>query len=1267
MSAKRNLLLGILALQNNFIDRGQLLAAFNAWVEEKGQPLGELLVAQRALRAEQLALLDALTAEHLRQHDGDPDRSLAALGSISPAPHELAQIADHDVQASLATVAPATLRAGDDPDGTAAWSDAAEHGRFRVLRPHAAGGLGVVSVARDEQLNREVALKEIKEQHAHNADARARFLLEAEITGALEHPGIVPVYSLGSYADGRPFYAMRFIKGDSLKEAIDQFHGARPRVERRKSRGSPGPDFASLAFRKLLGRFIDVCNAVAYAHSRGVLHRDLKPGNIMLGKYGETLVVDWGLAKAGVGRGKAATSQPGAVPREWLVRPPSGSGSTETLPGAALGTPAFMSPEQAAGKLDLLGPASDVYSLGATLYALLTGRPPFGDASVELVLANVQLGDFHRPRQLQPGVPPALEAVCLKAMALRPADRYGTPLELVQELEHWLADEPVRAYGEPWSVRARRLARKHRTLVASAAAGLLVATFGALVAAVLLAGMNRQLDERNQALDTANANLQAANEKLELAYQDAQQKRQQAEEQRQIAQSVRLFLQHDLLRQADPVAQANRLLVLGSDHFTTSEDPTVKELLDRTAAELTPEKIDEKFPHQPLVQAEILQAVGLTYHAVGAFAKAVAHLERARALYQTQLGTDHSDALVSADLLAMAYQSAGKLDQAVPLHEETLTRLKATLGLDHPHTAIAMNNLALGYRSAGKLDLAASLHEQVVELMKARRGPDHPETLLCTQNLAADYRALAKYDRALPLFAETLQRRRAVLGPHHPDTLHTMNSLAVAYAAAGKLDRALPLYEEALKGMKAKLGVDHPDTLTTMSNLGVQYRVTGNLGRAVALQEEALERRKVKLGADHLSTVMSMDNLGLAYQDAGKIEQALELFQEAFKRFSARLGPDHPDTLTSMNNLAMGYLRTGKLDRALPLLDEALKRHRATLGPEHPGTLTSINNLASACWRARQLDRSIPLFEELLPILKRTLGDDHPYTVTTLANLGVNYRDAGRLAEAVTLLEQAHHKGRRKPGMQWVGAALVDVYVRAGRKPEAGALIVEHVKEARASLAAHSPQLAATLAADALVLLKVQDFPQAEKLLRECLDIRQKAEPDVWTTFNTQSMLGAALVGRKQYAEAEPLLVTGYEGMKKRAAKIPPQGAARLTEAEGRLADLFEATRAKQETRLQGRLTDTQPESTHEVTLAAGKPLVVEMHSKQFSTQLRLEDANGILLAARDSGAGANKDPVSRIVLLAPAGSAYRVVAASMRDGRGEYELVIRQYAARPR
>jgi serine/threonine protein kinase len=330
-------------------------------------------------------------------------------------------------------------------------SHAAPGLHYRILRPHAKGGLGEVFVAEDQELHREVALKEIQEDRAHDAVSRGRFLREAEITGGLEHPGIVPVYGLGQYADGRPFYAMRFIRGDSLKDAIERFHRA----------GEPGCDSGerTLELRKLLGRFLDVCNAIAYAHSRGVLHRDLKPGNIMLGPYGETLVVDWGLAKP-VGRPDGSPESD-----EATLRPPSASGSTLTQMGSILGSPAYMSPEQAAGQIDRLGLASDIYSLGATLYSLLTGRAPVEGSDLGQILEKVQKGDFSRPRQIKKSVPPALEAVCLKAMALRVEDRYASPSALAEDIEHWLADEPGSAWQEPIWIQVRRCLRRHRLFV----------------------------------------------------------------------------------------------------------------------------------------------------------------------------------------------------------------------------------------------------------------------------------------------------------------------------------------------------------------------------------------------------------------------------------------------------------------------------------------------------------------------------------------------------------------------------------------------------------------------------------------------------------------------------------------------------------------------------------------------------------------------------------------------------------------------------------
>ncbi|HUG68329.1 MAG TPA: protein kinase [Pirellulaceae bacterium] len=370
--------------------------------------------------------------------------------------------------------------------------------RYRVVRQLARGGLGKVSIADDMELGRTVALKELLDQHADDGDTQSRFLTEAKITGSLEHPGVVPVYGLGSYIDGRPYYAMRFIQGTSLEAAVDQFH-----------RGPASPAGQHLELRKLLGRFIAVCNAMEYAHSRRVIHRDLKPANIMLGQYGETLVVDWGLAK--LLDGSSEQQQSGADTHKsahGLV-----SESNQTLMGSIVGTPHFMSPEQAAGRIDQVGPASDLYSLGATLFYLLTGQTPVEGTSLHEVLQNVKSGAIRHSCDAAMNVPKPLRAICRRAMALRPEDRYGTALAIADDIEHWLADEPVSVHQESWSDRITRWTRRHRTWFQAVSASFL-AIIGVLVLAiVLINGQRRQAElERGRAAGLAL-------EKTELAEQ----------------------------------------------------------------------------------------------------------------------------------------------------------------------------------------------------------------------------------------------------------------------------------------------------------------------------------------------------------------------------------------------------------------------------------------------------------------------------------------------------------------------------------------------------------------------------------------------------------------------------------------------------------------------------------------------------------------------------------------------------------------------------
>jgi serine/threonine-protein kinase len=911
-AADRPLLLGLLALQTGLIDQGQLVAAFQAWTLDKSRSLADHLEGRGDLMGPRRAVLEALVQVHVESHGGDVEKSLATLPPNPSARAALAELGDPELEATIAYGLRRTNgHVTEDPDRTLIQAVGGSTGdglRFRILRPHARGGLGEVFVALDAELHREVALKQILEKHADDPESRLRFVAEAEITGGLEHPGVVPVYGLGMYPDGRPYYAMRFIRGDSLKEAIGRFH-AEPALK-----SDPGRQ--SLELRKLLRRFLDVCNAVDYAHSRGVIHRDLKPANIILGTHGETLVVDWGLAKA-VGR-----SDPSAG--EQTVAP-SSSGSSETLPGSALGTPAYMSPEQAGGDLDRLGPRSDVYSLGATLYGLLTGKPPFEDQAFGEIIQKVQAGDFLAPREVNPSLDRGLEAVCLKAMAIQPAQRYASCRALAEDVERWMADEAVTAYAEPWTRTLVRWMTRHRTGVTAAAAAMLVALVGTVAVLTVQAAANAQLSRGLKRERQAKLDLAAANSELKRSKQAVQ-------------------ARYDL------AVDAIKTFHTGvSEDFLLKQDQ-FKELRDR-----------------------LLQSAADFYGKLGSLLGQETDISARRALAQTNFE------------LAELTRKVGRNEAALAMHQaalearEVLAAGPAADVLEKVDVGRSLNAVASLLQITGKMDAALAAFRRSELLLESVAGSD-PEARAaladCRSALGVILLAIDRNADALAVLRraradqEVLAEAPGATNAARRDLAATINSIGGVLWQTGHPAEAVVEIRKAL-AIRQNLVDDNP-TVTEFRrslsdshyNLGVLLVNTGKLAEAETAYRQALTIRQELVDDNPAVTefrvrlVSSHHNLGVLLLNTGRPAEA-EAESRKAREIERRLADDNPKVTEFTYNLAfgrtnLGYLlmRTGKLAEAEAEYRKAQVTYEALVdgNPSVPkyrnGLAGAYNNLA---------------------------------------------------------------------------------------------------------------------------------------------------------------------------------------------------------------------------------------------------------------------------------------------------------------------------------
>jgi serine/threonine protein kinase/tetratricopeptide (TPR) repeat protein len=964
-------------------------------------------------------------------------------------------------------------------------------GQYKLLEQIGEGGFGVVFLAEQiRPVRRKVALKVLK-PGMDTKQVVARFEAERQALALMDHPNIARVLDGGQTSSGRPYFVMDLVPGLPITEFCDQ---------------------AQLNPRERLELFVDTCSAVQHAHQKGIIHRDLKPSNVLVTQQNNepmVKVIDFGIAKA---LGQQLTDK-----------------TLFTGFAQMIGTPLYMSPEQAALANVDVDTRSDIYSLGVLLYELLTGTTPFDkerlckvgydemrriireeeparpSARMHTLGQGVTTVSTHRgsaPKRLSQVFRGELDWIVMKCLEKLPSRRYETASDLARDVERYLRDEPVLAGPPSARYKVRKFVWRHRGPVLVSAVVLL-----ALVAGICAATWGLVRAERAWRAETEQRTVaEAATEEERKARETAQKRLMQIEKANAILGSI--------FHELDPRTGEERGLALRAQ---------LAERLDQAARLLEGEAIGDA-----LTVARLQDLLGRSLTGLGHYAKALPLLEQATKTREAKLGPTDLDTLQSKHNLARLYQDQGKYDRAGPLYQEVLQARMATLGADNLETLHSKNDLATLYHQQAKYKQAEALFLEVLERYTAKLGADDPHSLTCKNNLAVVYKDQGQYKEAETIYLQILRRQEKTLGPGYLRALSSKNNLALLYQEDGKHEKAELLFREVLQQREKNLGPNHPHTLTSKGCLGGLYLDQGKYQQAEALLQDVLQACNARLERDHSLTLENKHNLAALYQAQQKYGKAERLYREVMDAQSAKLGAEHPHTLISKHNLGVLYRARGRYARAERLLQEVLR--------------SSV----------------------------KTLGTAHPETIRRAFNLGVNYRDAGRLDDAVALFDEwlPRSSTTLKVGhtiRQFGSHAAAETYSRAARHAEVEPLLCELVAIARQSAGADSPTYAEHLAPLGQNLLAQHKHFQAEAVLRECLAIRQKKLPDDWVTFNTRSMLGAALLGQKRYTEAEPLLLQGYGGLKQRQRRIPKEGQVHLGDSLKRLVQLYDAWGKKDE------------------------------------------------------------------------------------------------------
>ncbi|MGO9468982.1 MAG: protein kinase domain-containing protein [Isosphaeraceae bacterium] len=796
------------------------------------------------------------------------------------------------------------------------------------LHFHDRGGLGVIYKARHQDLPRDVALKFIRQDRSDDPQCSKRFLREAQITARLEHPGIVPIYGLGRDEAGNPCYAMRFVEGTTLEQAIKSYHVQR---DHDRERGSVGTD---RTFRALLQRFKSACTTIGYAHSRGVLHRDIKPGNIMLGPFEETLVVDWGLGKI-IASGAALARGAGEDEREMLLPV---AGSDELATWGVVGTPGFMSPEQHAGQWGKVGPASDIYALGATLYVLLTGKAPFDGRSPGEIAAKVERGEFIPPRQAKAEIPRPLEAICLKAMALTPEDRYNSAVDLAVDLEDWMAGEPVSAWREPWPVRARRWMSRNRTLATTGAVAMMLVLIGLVVILVLQDRSTRRLAGRNEQLRQARARAEG---RVELALNAIDQFRGAVADNPQLKLRPEFAqLRKGLLRTPQEFYRQIRQDIEASQDTAPEAWAGLAKVILKLAA-ITAE-IDSRpsaihayqeglaILDRPLLSrsnsTELLALEGRALIDLGRLQReerrlpdALASEERARKILET-LSRDQSEVADHRIDLAAACDEAGlthlharrfgEADASFEQAREILEKMR-----DQPvevarrlaHLAQVYNHLGIAHNRSGQPAQALAFYENALTLQErlARERPTDPKILSILAvlhynigNIRRDTGrsgAVESYERSNEIL-EPLVREYRSIADFRIQYARSLGNLALVTSDTRIKTRAIPAYTRMVELQRE--GVElHPgvvafrfDLAKTLYHLARANLVVDQPQDALRHTQEGIERLGANLATDKDPVGETKSLLGMIWEERAKALIALGRENEAVESLEAAIG-----------------------------------------------------------------------------------------------------------------------------------------------------------------------------------------------------------------------------------------------------------------------------------------------------------------------------------------------------------------------------------------